>query len=439
MERLQNDVDIPSLPQVFQDAIQIAYYLGIDYLWIDALCIKQDQDDRSDWEIEAQNMSRVYSCALLNISATLSSDGSESLFQERPRDPLLPLKVDLDINGNQQTYYVLNDNIWDEEITLAPLNQRGWVFQERFLARRVVHFGQRQMAWECHELDTLEMFPKGLPEPSTLSFNGKSVIYDKLAALSRQPDQILEDQFVDQWQDLVTKYSQCRLTYPKDKLIAFSGIAKRIREARADYYAAGMWQKSMICDLPWWRTSADRDAFPINQTSFRAPSWSWASVDGEINFPAISQGDPLADILEISAPVTNRSGVFDDSILIQVRGICLPFSVEWSNKDISSFKVDGLDFPMEYDLGGTAVDLESSEQEMQEWIQQGTILLLPLFFSIDFLHGILLRGIYGESTHRRIGAIEISREEDRNNNAAILEDNIRCRLEAGRTCIVDIS
>lgn len=242
MAQLQSAVDVPNLPQVFQDTIQIAYDLGIQYLWIDALCIKQDPDNTSDWEIEAQNMDKIYSCAFLNVSATFSSDGSGSLFQERPGDPILPLQIDLDINGTEQTYYVLNDSIWDEEITYAPLNKRGWVFQERFLASRVLHFGRQQMSWECRELNTLEMFPNGLPQRCTLSMSGKYDADDNLSTFTRQSDLPL-DHFIDAWQDLVANYSKCRLTYPKDKLAAFLGIARRIQRSGVGHYAAGMWPR----------------------------------------------------------------------------------------------------------------------------------------------------------------------------------------------------
>jgi Heterokaryon incompatibility protein (HET) len=145
MVQLQNAIDITNLPQVFQDAIKIAQHLDIHYLWIDALCIKRDQDDHSDWKSESQNMDKIYSSAFLNVSATTSLDGSESLFQGRSCRPILPSRIQLEVNGLLQNYCVFDGDIWYDDIASAPLNQRGWVFQERFLARKVLHFGQRQM------------------------------------------------------------------------------------------------------------------------------------------------------------------------------------------------------------------------------------------------------------------------------------------------------
>lgn len=238
--------------------------------------------------------------------------------------------------------------------------------------------------------------------------------------------------------------------------------------------------ESMVYDLPWWRTSEDRKAFPISQTLSRAPSWSWASVDGEINFPAVMRGQrhPLANILEIIQPGSG-SGAYARGISIRVEGVFLPFSAMWTGEDIANFQVDGLDFSIENDFGCTAVDLEVSEQEIQEWIQHGTVLLLLLFASGYSLHGILLRKIDGTGTYCRIGAAEISMRRDflpspdtpgetrnmgpesaepprsrsdilvdiaqaetwqrlRDENAAILAQNILQRLKAGQTRIIDV-
>lgn len=79
MAQLHRRIDILNLPNPFQDAIRIARHLGIHYLWIDSLCIKQDKDDRSDWLEESRKMGQVYSNACLNVSATCSVGGDERL------------------------------------------------------------------------------------------------------------------------------------------------------------------------------------------------------------------------------------------------------------------------------------------------------------------------------------------------------------------------
>ena len=409
MVQLQSFIDVASLPQIFQDTIKIAGYLGINYLWIDALCILQDAS-HSELKNEIHNMHKIYSCALLNVSATMSLDGSECLFKERSWGRFLPSEIELEINGLFQKYYVLDGNIWYDEIANGPLNKRGWVFQERFLACRVLHFGEHQMGWECRELDALEMFPEGLPRAFVTSFISKSRVTSSMATLTPQSsDQTPDLEFVHQWQDLVIEYSKCELTYSTDKLIAFEGIARSTMNARTGHYAAGMWEKGMVYDLAWWRVSADREAFPIRKTSSRAPSWSWASVDGEINFPPTVGGvrAHFTDIMESTEPTTNESCAFATRESIRIKGHCIPLSIEYSNEEIVGFKAAGSRFHIGDGALSSSIDLEISEEELLDLAQRGKVLFLPLFATTFFLHGIVLEKIRGIRAHRRFGAVEI--------------------------------
>jgi len=151
-------------------------------------------------------MEKVYSRAFLNVSATISRDGFESLFQERSWSSILPSEIKLDVNGSLLKYYVVDGDTWSDEIANAPLNQRGWVFQERFLARRVLHFGQRQLGWEYPELNALEIFPNGLPKFSAMSTMRKLDIQTIVAASSQHSSGSLDTAFIRRWQDIVTAY-----------------------------------------------------------------------------------------------------------------------------------------------------------------------------------------------------------------------------------------
>ena len=425
MAQLQHGIDVASLPQIFQDTITIARHLRIKHLWIDALCIIQDEDNNADWEKESQNMDKIYSCAFLNVSATMSIDGSESLFKERSWDLLLPSEIELEVNGLNQKYYVLDGDIWYDDIIDAPLNKRGWVFQERFLARRVLHFGQRQMGWECRELNALEMFPEGLVPAWAMSSLSKSKFASMMANLTQRSDETPDMELVSLWQDLVTEYSKCKLTFSKDKLIAFLGVAKRMMEARTDHYAAGMWGKGMVYDLAWWRLSEDREAFPISHTSWRAPSWSWASADGEINFPSIIGGvkQHFIHILESSELIRNPCSAVSPPASIRAKGHCLPLSLECSNEEIIGFRVAGSRFAVGRGARCSTIDLELAEEELLLMVQRGRILFLPLFATSYLLYAIVITKIRGICAHRRLGAIEIPIMEEVNE-----EDNQDSRL-----------
>ena len=161
LAQLQSVIAVSHLPPAFRDAIKVAALLDIEYIWIDGLCVKQD--DRSDWEVESLMMGKIYENAFLNVSATLAVDGNEPLWRNQQRSPFGLSEMTLRIDGTQDVFYLLDGDIWIDEITSAPLNKRGWVFQERFLAKRVLHFSTRQLGWECQKMTALEMLPKGLP------------------------------------------------------------------------------------------------------------------------------------------------------------------------------------------------------------------------------------------------------------------------------------
>ena len=431
--QLQHGIDISSLPHVFQDAITVARHLHINYLWIDALCILQDQDHCSDWKEESQNMDKVYSCAFLNISATMAIDGTESLFQERSWGSLLPSEIELEVSGLNQKYYVQNGNLWHDEIIDAPLSKRGWVFQERFLACRVLHFGQHQLGWECQELDALEVLPKGLAPASAISIWSKSEVASMMANLNHQSDETLDLRFANLWQELVTEYSKCKLTYPQDKLVAFLGVAKRVKEAKPDHYVDGMWRKGMSYDLAWWRLSEDREAFPISNTSGRAPSWSWASVDGEIVFPSTFGGVKrnFIDILDSSELVSNECFAFSPPASIRIKGQCLLLSFEGSNDQISGLEVAGFSFPVSEEAQSPSLALEASDQEVLLLAQQGRVLFLPLFATSYFLNGLVITETLPSCAHRRLGALEVPirrgaiEEDDPNSGPDTLQTYVR--------------
>jgi len=407
LKNLQISIDIFSLPQIFQDTIQIAVHLGIHYLWIDSLCVLQD--DWSDWEHEAKNLEKIYSSAFLNVSATMSIDGSESLVSGHPSVSYHPPQIELELNQRLQMFLVVDGDMWVDQIENAPLNKRGWVFPERFLACRVLHFGQSQMGWECREQATLQAFPNGLPQTCPMQQMAKPQFESMINALTRNPVQDYDHGFSEKWQQLVHQYSKCAFTDPEDKLIAFSSIASRIMQDRDDYYIAGMWKSSMAYDLGWWRPTEVREAFPVSKTSSRAPSWSWASVDGEIIFPSTIGGvrAHFVEIEEILKQVTVENNVPTTRSSIRIKGQLLPLRAERSDERIVSFAVAHIRFFVGDSSQGSFIGLESPKEEVQDLLQRGRLLFLPLFATSYLISGIALTKIHGVCAYRRLGALEI--------------------------------
>ncbi|KAH7398591.1 heterokaryon incompatibility protein-domain-containing protein [Pyrenochaeta sp. MPI-SDFR-AT-0127] len=411
MAKMRNEITASSLPQSFQDAIIITHHLGISYLWIDALCIKQDEDEL-DWKIECQNMHKVYSHAFLNLSATKSFTGTEPLLSERCLGSLEPSRVSFSI-PIQQDYYILDSQLWMDEVDDAPLNQRGWVFQERFLARRILNFGSRQLAWECLESKALETFPDGLHEFSAVSSISKPDAYTSLLqAIPQEQDETWMRNFSSQYHILVHKYSKCNLTRPGDKLIAFSGIPRRIQENTKDFYVAGVWNRSLPFDLNWYRDQLGERDYPTQQSHVNAPSWSWASVIGEVNFPSDRQDSSQTIFIsnwKFHQAKALRNKSFIDTTWISLKATLLSVHIEVLTDGVSDLRILEHRFNEEeiIDLEGLSIYLDGPDEQVQTANQNGGVYWIPLFATKHGIHGILVEQISRRLKFKRIGRIQI--------------------------------
>ncbi|KAK0337580.1 hypothetical protein LTR59_012582 [Friedmanniomyces endolithicus] len=253
-----NGMSETQLPKSFQDAISIARYLDVRYLWIDALCILQDSS--LDWQIQAQTMAQVYSGSYLNIAATDSSNSSGGIFSER--DKTLP---------------------------------------ERYLAPRVVHYTRQMVYWECTASTASEALP-----PALNSGFGDIRRLKKLDSRALQTHNLSSE--VTQavyalWDHLVALYTRGNLTYGSDKAIAIQGVAKVIcRYLRLDErsaYVNGLWRPKFVDGL-MWICERSRNSDIRGPLDSGACSWSWLSRRGSI-WSSHGGGPPVSRVLEIQA------------------------------------------------------------------------------------------------------------------------------------------
>ncbi len=250
-----------ALSQTFKDAISISQDLGFSYLWIDSLCILQDDPD--DWRRESGLMGAVYGGSGLNIAASGAVDGSVGCFFSRP--PTWRCQVELAIGSQASRYDCICSALPDTCLSNMPLVQRGWALQERLLPTRTLHFTTTEVFWECHQKSACESFPEELP-PACTSWP---------THFSKQP------LTQSMWPWIVERYSTCKLTYARDKLVAISGLARHIQKQNKDQYVAGMWRTELESSLCW---SSPKLSQHLEGNLYGAPTWSWASMDGEIRF-----------------------------------------------------------------------------------------------------------------------------------------------------------
>jgi hypothetical protein len=187
------------LPKTFKDAITIARFMTIKYIWIDSLYIIQNST--KDWEKETLRMRDVYSNRYCNIAASHACDGEMGCFIDRRIDsPPLMINVsppnDKHFGYDQYTghfkpgtYECRDAKLWEKEVTKSVLLQRAWVFQERLLAPRVLHFNSSQIFFECKKSRACEFYPNEDMEllrlrslPWMLHDNFKAKIHSLLTA-----------------------------------------------------------------------------------------------------------------------------------------------------------------------------------------------------------------------------------------------------------------
>ena len=284
---LQSGIRTRTLPRTFRDAVRATKKgLAVRYLWIDSLCILQDPDDQSDWLKEALTMHKVYENAFCNLSATGAADSSQGLFFDRRPEQSQPAEVTLtlrhfDPSVSAKGYLMVEETAFHRQIESTPLQGRGWVFQERLLARRNLHFCCDQLIWECKELYASETYPEGIKtqsggSPSTTLLNGDP---SELGL----GDEEFDNYYHETWGELVTRYSICELTVPTDKVVALAGVAKRMREILQDDYVVGMWRRSLPYQLLWTvRPPSKAKQITGPQDTYRSPSFSWLSTEGTV-------------------------------------------------------------------------------------------------------------------------------------------------------------
>lgn len=337
-------VHLSQMPKTFQEAIAITRRLGISFIWIDSLCIIQDS--REDWQRESASMQNVYKHSFLNIAATSASDGSFGCFVERNSLLVQPCEVEAGWDWGPGNYYLYDSAFWRHGMTRAPLNTRAWVVQERVLAPRVLHFGSHQVYWECNEMNACETFPDGVPDDLIFEeprFKGQRPAIDgtRLRCFSAEWYGLLgadtELNAYDIWCNVLQTYTRSNLTKEEDKLVAISGVAKDMQQLLNDEYLAGLWRRHLPYHLLWYKERASLTSFRLGTAKYRAPSWSWASLDGEITTHPIShlRGEQiLIEILDvqITSVGPDVTGQVSGARLF-LRGLVKPAGWTWLEDD----------------------------------------------------------------------------------------------------------
>lgn len=310
LESHKKRIPFASLPKTLQDAVTISRRLGIQYLWIDALCIIQG--DPVDWAREAGKMCLVYSFSHLTVSAANSPGSSHGCFrlQKFGTPPRVltygasPVYVRRNI-AREHARDAIFARLSSEPL---PVNCRAWTLQEAMLSNRILYYAADELVWECNEWYHCECSHD----------SGKIIDEDGLSnrgirRLQLVPSGITLQQIYRKWDDIVMLFSERQLSVDDDRLAALSGLASQVQlllrhvsGGKEHVYLAGLWKENLAQGLLWSveddmaREGRDVEMEYRRPGSWRAPSWSWASFEGPIQYHPLSRFESTILIDEVS-------------------------------------------------------------------------------------------------------------------------------------------
>ncbi|KAI8665084.1 Protein kinase domain-containing protein [Fusarium sp. Ph1] len=273
-QRLIGGIPFDTLPLTFKNAVQVTRSLNIRYLWIDSLCIVQG--DGGDFDTEAKNMETIFSSAYCVIAASRASGTSSGFLGERGARNFI--RFDGATGSPHYICKAIDD--FQHDVIEGDLNKRGWVLQERALARRTIYFTKNQTYWECGKGIRCETLAR--MTNTKVAFLGDPN-FPNLAIDSTKGTRI---RF---YEELYEGYSRLHFTKAYDRPIAIAGLEQRLVNAFETHGGYGVFQGEFFGrSLLWIRDARFTDKlkeidFPSSQ-KYAVPTWSWMAYQGAITF-----------------------------------------------------------------------------------------------------------------------------------------------------------
>ncbi|KAI1868388.1 hypothetical protein JX265_007211 [Neoarthrinium moseri] len=261
-----------NIPEVVMDAIRLCQQIGKRYLWVDRFCIIQDDPESKMEQIAAMGM--VYQQAFLTIVA-LADGPTKGLpgVDSRPRRVTLE-NWSWDLLATMRNPMGSARIPWIEvALERSRWNSRAWTFQERFFSGRRLYFDEGHVYGNCgtemwHEKPEAESWKDWLDTP-----------YGQVRTMNDQAKHISTTSFED-ISVPISQYSARKLTFPSDVMNAFAGVGGLIQSQMGTKLLQGHPERYFLESLRW----IPYDERATKRIVDGIPSWSWAALDGEVQW-----------------------------------------------------------------------------------------------------------------------------------------------------------
>lgn len=471
IESYKRGIAWTSLPRALQEAVVLTRALGIRWLWIDALCLIQD-DPASKLE-ESMIMDEIFGNAFLTIAATSAPDSSNH--------PLFPVQVQpfkiqaTDNKGSafkifvreQPSHYSfkapfdesahMNDwelpfNISEDSNQDTPLLKRAWTFTERLLSPRILHFTKSEMIFECCEgyqcecgrindpifdsraTDSIKQeFGRIIAETNRRpSFDGS--VQDQMQGIESVTSQLASttltngaknisqrrEEALQLWSYIITEFTARNITYDSDRLLAIASIAKQLSSSLHSGYVAGQWTFSTM-GLLWYPNDSTRCRRSNPLLGHNVPSWSWASIEGSPIF------FDTASAMDLACRVSFASSQGDVSSWSPLSGDTMELSAAMAT-EVTLISTGSTDVHPSYLLSKNGIVVDFTPDIMPP---RGDILLrngetlVCVFVSMTYrssIIGLVLQRSKNSDIYRRIGRLECYECSQEGNDEEMSED-----------------
>ncbi|MCJ1312367.1 hypothetical protein MMC25_006041 [Agyrium rufum] len=275
---LTGTFELAGLPQTIQDGIKVARELKIRYLWIDSPTnLPSSPEEHGE---DSEQLADIYKNATINVIAASADTVHDGFLADRTEHPTYTFPYVCPTGSLGNLNFRMEQRYTPQ---FEATNRQAELLQARLLSPRVLKYGSRTI-WQCQEGQYSDggIEDWSLDESGTGRFRLPSMVFQR-----QDQDPVVNTPAIRQaWYAVVLDYTQKKLANTEDKLQVIAAVAAELAEITRDVYLAGLWKSDLARQLMW---TANKSTKSIRSKDYRAPSWSWASVDNAVKFALITK------------------------------------------------------------------------------------------------------------------------------------------------------